>query len=127
MGTQVERSRTAKDLAKRGSGYATPHYPDDGRGVDRVIIERGMPMERARRGEGPTYIVADTYRHRGHSMSDPMKYRKTKDGKWLPEVDQWKKRDPIAIYAERLRQKGLINEQQFEELDDSVSAEVNEA
>jgi pyruvate dehydrogenase E1 component alpha subunit len=127
MGTQVERHSAEKDLAKRGSGFNMPYYHVDGNDVDTVIIEMGKAMERARRGEGPTFISADTYRHRGHSMSDPMKYRKTKDGKWLPEVDQWKARDPIAVYAERLRTKGFVNEKQFEELDESVSAEVNEA
>jgi pyruvate dehydrogenase E1 component alpha subunit len=127
MGTQVERSSAEKDLAKRGCGFAMPAYHVDGNDVDAVIIEIGKAMERARRGEGPSYIVADTYRHRGHSMSDPMKYRKTEEGKWLPEVEEWKKRDPIVLYANRLREKGLINEKQFEELDDSVTEEVTNA
>jgi pyruvate dehydrogenase E1 component alpha subunit len=127
MGTQVERSSAEKDLAQRGSGFAMPHYHVDGNDVDTVIIEFGKAMERARRGEGPSFIVADTYRFRGHSMSDPMKYRKNKQGEWLPEVEEWRKRDPITLYSHRLREKGLINEAQIEEIEASVAEEVNDA
>jgi TPP-dependent pyruvate/acetoin dehydrogenase alpha subunit len=127
MGTQVERSSAEKDLAVRGGGYAMPHYHVDGNDVDTVIIEMGKAMERARRGDGPTYIVADTYRHRGHSMSDPMKYRKNKTGEWLPEVEEWRKRDPISVYSHRLREKGLLNDKQAETIDEAVAEEVNEA
>jgi len=127
MGTQVERSSAEKDLAVRGGGYAMPHYHVDGNDVDTVIIEMGKAMERARRGDGPTYIVADTWRHRGHSMSDPMKYRKNKTGEWLPEVEEWRKRDPISVYSHRLREKGLLNDKQAETIDEAVAEEVNEA
>src|SRR5687768_3190375 len=78
MGTQVERSSAEKDLAMRGCGYAMPHYHVDGNDVDIVIKQFGKAVDRARAGDGPSYIVADTWRIRGHSMSDPMKYR-TKD------------------------------------------------
>jgi pyruvate dehydrogenase E1 component alpha subunit len=121
MGTQVERSSAEKDLAKRGSGYAMPHYHVDGNDVDTVIIEFGKAMERARRGEGPSFIVADTFRFRGHSMSDPLKYR-TKE-----EQERAKLRDPITLYAGRLRDKGLISEQQIDEIEASVAEEVNQA
>ena len=70
MGTQVERSSAEKDLAKRAAGFAMPHYHVDGNDVDTVIAEFGKAVERGRSGEGPSYIVADTYRFRGHSMSD---------------------------------------------------------
>src|SRR3954451_15988384 len=75
MGTQVERHSAEKDLAKRGLGFNMPHYHVDGNDLDTVIIEMGKAMQRARAGEGPCFISADTYRFRGHSMSDPMKYR----------------------------------------------------
>src|SRR6202050_4674382 len=88
MGTQVERSSAEKDLTKRGSGYAMPNYAVDGNDLDTVIAEFGKAVERARRGDGPSYIVANTYRFRGHSMSDPMNYRKTAEGKWRSEVDE---------------------------------------
>jgi pyruvate dehydrogenase E1 component alpha subunit len=121
MGTQVERHSAEKDLAKRGSGFNIPHYHVDGNDLDTVIIEMGKAMERARRGEGPCFISADTYRFRGHSMSDPMKYR-TKE-----EAEKAKLRDPITLYVNRLRDKGLITEQHIAEMEESVSDEVNQA
>lgn len=127
MGTQVERSSAEKDLAIRGSGYAMPHYHVDGNDVDTVISEMSKAADRCRRGEGPTYIVADTYRYRGHSMSDPMKYRKTAEGKWLAEVEEWKKRDPITIYANRLREKGVLSDQQSNELEEAVAENIDRA
>src|SRR4051812_9511549 len=75
MGTQVERSSAEKDLAKRGSSFNMPARNVDGNDIDVVIEEFSEAVERARRGEGPSYLVANTYRFRGHSMSDAMKYR----------------------------------------------------
>src|SRR3954466_11165564 len=69
MGTQVERHSAEKDLAKRGSGFAMPHRNIDGNDLDTVIKDLNEAVGRARRGEGPTYLVANTYRFRGHSMS----------------------------------------------------------
>ena len=107
MGTQVERSSAEKDLAERGCGYAMPHYHVDGNDVDTVIAEFGKAVERARSGKGPSYIVADTYRFRGHSMSDPMKYRKLPDGSWAPEVEEAHKRDPITLLPDPAAGEGL--------------------
>ena len=127
MGTQVERSSAEKDLAERGCGYAMPHWNIDGNDVDVVIREFSKAVERARRGDGPSYIVANTYRFRGHSMSDPMNYRKTPDGKWRPEVEEAKKRDPIILFQQRLLEMALTNEEQLEAMDADVSALVDEA
>jgi pyruvate dehydrogenase E1 component alpha subunit len=121
MGTQVERSSAEKDLAERGSGYAMPHYHVDGNDVDTVIEKFGAAVDRARKGDGPSYIVADTYRFRGHSMSDAMKYR-TKE-----EMEKAKLRDPITLYEVRLREKGLLTQEQIDQLQEEVSREVNEA
>ena len=121
MGTQVERSSAEKDLAQRGASFAMPHYHIDGNDVDTVIAEMTKASDRARRGEGPTFIVADTYRFRGHSTSDPLKYR-TKE-----EAERAKLRDPNVLYEKRLRDKGLLNDQQFSELQESVAEQVNQA
>ncbi len=80
-------------LAERGSGYNMPHWNVDGNDVDTVIREFGKAVDRARAGEGPSYIVANTYRFRGHSMSDAMKYR-SKD-----ELEKARSRDPIRSIA----------------------------
>ena len=89
--------------------------------MDVVISEMGKAVDRARSGAGPSYIVADTYRFRGHSMSDAMKYR-TKD-----ELDKAKQRDPISLYGVRLREKGVLTEQQIEAMNEEVGNVVAEA
>jgi pyruvate dehydrogenase E1 component alpha subunit len=127
MGTQVERSSAEKDLAERGSGYNMPHWNIDANDIDVVIREFGKAMERGRRGEGPSYIVANTYRFRGHSMSDPMKYRKTPDGKWLPEVEEARKRDPILILQNRMIERGILSEEDVDAIEADVAEEVNAA
>lgn len=121
MGTQVARHSAEKDLAKRGQGYGMPAYNVDGNDLDTVIAEFGKAVDRARRGEGPSYIVANTYRFRGHSMSDAMKYR-SKD-----ELEQARLRDPISIYEVRLREKGLINDEQIEAFQDEIKQMVDDA
>ena len=121
MGTQVERHSAVTDLAQRGCGFNMPHYNVDGNDIDTVIQEFGRAVERGRRGEGPTFISANTYRFRGHSMSDAMKYR-TKE-----EFEKAKVRDPISIYKVRLKERGLLTDEQAEQMEQEVSEVVNEA
>ncbi len=121
MGTQVERSSAETDLAERGCGYNMPHYDIDGNDIDTVISELGKAVDRARRGEGPSYIVANTYRFRGHSMSDPMKYRSKE------EAEKARLRDPIALYKSRLLEKGLLTDAQADAMEEEIAAEVAEA
>ncbi len=127
MGTQVERSSAEKDLAMRGSGFAMPHLSFDANVVDNVIATLGKAADRARKGDGPSYIVANTYRFRGHSMSDPMKYRKSTDGKWLPEVDAAKERDPITLYTSQLLKAGLVKQEQIDDMQEKINVEVEDA
>jgi pyruvate dehydrogenase E1 component alpha subunit len=110
MGTQVERHSATKDLAERGSGYNMPHRNIDGNDVDTVIKEMTIAADRARKMEGPTFLVANTYRFRGHSMSDPLKYR-TKE-----EAEKARLRDPIRLYAKHLHERGSINDELYEAL-----------
>jgi pyruvate dehydrogenase E1 component alpha subunit len=121
MGTQVARSSAEKDLAKRGAGYGMPALNIDGNDIDAFMAGLSDAVNRARRGDGPTYLVANTYRFRGHSMSDAMKYR-TKE-----EAEQAKQRDPIAIYEHRLREKGLLTDEQLEAMTDEAKGLVDEA
>ena len=127
MGTQVDRSSAEKDLADRGCGYNMPHWNIDANDIDVVIREFSKAIERGRRGDGPSYIVANTYRFRGHSMSDPMKYRKTAEGKWRPEVEAARKRDPIVILQSRMIENRLISEEQVEAIEAEVAEVVNQA
>ncbi len=121
MGTQVERASAEKDLARRGCGFAMPHRNIDGNDIDVVIREMSEAADRGRRGEGPTYLVANTFRFRGHSMSDPLKYR-TKE-----EQERARERDPITLYGARLREQGLIDEARIEAMEQAVATEVNQA
>src|SRR4051812_46298234 len=109
MGTQVARSSAEKDLAKRGCGYNMPAKNVDGNDLDTWMTELSQAVERGRRGEGPTYLVANTYRFRGHSMSDPLKYR-TRE-----EAEAARARDPIVLYENRLREKRMLTDQQLEQ------------
>lgn len=121
MGTQVERSSAEKDLAKRGAGFAMPYRNFDGNDVDIVISEMTEAADRARRGEGPSFFSANTYRFRGHSMSDPLKYRSKE------EAEKAKLRDPITIYSQRLIDKRILNSEQIEAMEEEVGNVVNEA
>jgi len=121
MGTQVERSSAEKDLAKRGSGFAMPYRNIDGNDVDVVIKEMNEAVGRARRGEGPSYLVANTYRFRGHSMSDAMKYR-TKE-----ELEKARQRDPIVIYEKKLRDRGFVDDSWMESTESEVREIVDDA
>jgi len=121
MGTQVERSSAETDLAKRGSGYAMPHWNVDGNDIDTVIAEFGKAVERGRTGKGPSYISANTFRFRGHSMSDPMKYR-SKD-----QIERARQRDPIVMYEARLLEHALATQEQIDQLHEETAAEINEA
>ncbi|HVT87316.1 MAG TPA: pyruvate dehydrogenase (acetyl-transferring) E1 component subunit alpha [Tepidisphaeraceae bacterium] len=121
MGTQVERHSAQTDLAQRGSGYNMPHRNIDGNDLDAVIAAMTQATERARGGEGPTYLVANTYRYRGHSMSDAMKYR-TKE-----ELAHWRERDPITIYEKRLRAAGRIDDATIESLEHEVREIVEDS
>jgi pyruvate dehydrogenase E1 component alpha subunit len=78
-------------------------------------------VERARKEKLPFFLEAKTYRFRGHSMSDPAKYR-TRD-----EVEQWMQRDPIAILAKRIQTLGIATEEQLKKIDDEAKAGVQDA
>jgi pyruvate dehydrogenase E1 component alpha subunit len=121
MGTHVHRSSAEPDLAKRGSGFNMPHRNIDGNDIDTVIAEITEATDRARRGEGPSYLVANTYRFRGHSMSDAMKYRSRE------ELEQARQRDPIVIYEKRLRDRGLIDDRAIEKMDLEIRSIVDES
>ncbi len=93
----------------------------DGNDVDVVISELKAAADYCRSGNGPFYICANTYRFRGHSMSDPLKYR-TKE-----EAEKARLRDPITIYEHRLREKQVLDDATFEEMESEVATIVNEA
>src|SRR5262249_49184294 len=91
MGTPLSRTLPQMDISAKAVGYGIPGGRFQGEDVRVVMDARREPVERARRGEGPSLLECKTYRYRGHSMSDPGKYRSPE------EVEEHKKRDPVRI------------------------------
>ena len=96
MGTSLERHTAQTDLHKRGEGYGVPGLRCDGMDVVDTYEVMSEAIEQVRAERTPILVEAITYRFRGHSMADPEEYR-TKE-----QVEEWRKRDPIPRYAERL-------------------------
>jgi pyruvate dehydrogenase E1 component alpha subunit len=121
MGTQLERHSAVTDLSQRALGYNIPTKNVDAMDLDTVIAELKVAVDRGRNGGGPSYFSMNAYRYRGHSMSDPLKYR-TKE-----EADKWKARDPIALYEKKLRDKKLLDDAWLENAAEEIAATVNES
>ncbi len=109
------------DLAERAKAYAMPGVIVDGQDVDAVREVVEAAVARARAGEGPTLVEAKTYRYRGHSRTDPAKYRKA------GELEQWKLRDPIDLLGTQLADAGVLDEEAQRALRDDVQAQVDAA
>ena len=121
MGTSIERSSSETQLHKRGLSFNIPGEEVDGMDVYAVQEAGRRAADRARAGEGPYILEMKTYRYRGHSMSDPAKYR-TKE-----EVDEVKKtRDPIEHLKALMADAG-VDEGAIKQIDDEVKAIVLEA
>ncbi|MCX7585132.1 pyruvate dehydrogenase (acetyl-transferring) E1 component subunit alpha [Phenylobacterium sp. 58.2.17] len=122
MGTSIERSSSETHLYKRGSSFRIPGEEVDGMDVLAVKAAAQKAADYARSGEGPYILEMKTYRYRGHSMSDPAKYR-TRD-----EVDEVRKtRDPIDHVQELLEKKGWADEAALKAIDAEVKAIVADA
>ncbi|HRD28568.1 MAG TPA: pyruvate dehydrogenase (acetyl-transferring) E1 component subunit alpha [Caulobacter sp.] len=118
MGTSIERSSSETRLHKRGVSFNIPGEEVDGMDVEAVIAAGAKAAEHARSGKGPYILEMKTYRYRGHSMSDPAKYR-TKE-----EVDEVKKtRDPIEHTRERLVAL-KVTDDEFKAIDSEVKTIV---
>ncbi len=122
MGTSVERSSAMPDLHRRGESFAIPGRKVDGMDVLTVREAALEALEHCRSGKGPIILEMMTYRYRGHSMSDPAKYRTTE------EVQKVRaEQDPIDRARARLLAEGLIDEAGLKEIDREVKAIVAEA
>ncbi len=120
MGTSVERTSNVSDLYKLGHGYEMPCEPVDGMRVEDVYEAVKKASDHARKGQGPTLLEVKTYRYKGHSMSDPAKYR-TKE-----EVEQYKKQDPIQQVLEVIIKNKYASDEELEAIQLRVKDEVNE-
>ncbi|WP_297697255.1 pyruvate dehydrogenase (acetyl-transferring) E1 component subunit alpha [Phenylobacterium sp.] len=122
MGTSIERSSSETHLYRRGASFRIPGEEVDGMDVLAVKTAAGKAAEHARSGGGPYILEMKTYRYRGHSMSDPAKYR-TRE-----EVDEVRKtRDPIDHIEELLEKQGWADEPTLKNIDGEVKKVVADA
>lgn len=121
MGTSVQRTSNVTELYKLGESYDMPSEPVDAMNVEAVHEAVSRAAVRARAGEGPTLLEFRTYRYKGHSMSDPQKYR-TKE-----EVEEYKHRDPIEQVRGTILSKKIAGEKDLEEIEHKVNAQVEES
>jgi pyruvate dehydrogenase E1 component alpha subunit len=122
MGTSIERSSSNTDLSERGASFGIPGEQVDGMDVRAVMAAAERAIQWAREGKGPYILEMLTYRYRGHSMSDPAKYR-SKD-----EVQKMRNdHDPIEQVRQRLIDAGMASEADLKAIDKEIRAIVSEA
>ncbi len=121
MGTSVERTSNVHDIYKLADAYEMPADSIDGMSPEAVHESMARAVKRAREGDGPTLIEIKTYRYKGHSISDPQKYR-TKE-----EVEEYKGRDPIEMVKRTLLENKFATAEEIQAIDKRVEAEVDEA
>ena len=120
MGTSVSRTANHEDIYKLGLGYEMPCMPVNAMDPEKVAEVAYEAVERARRGDGPTFIEARTYRFRGHSMSDAEPYR-TKE-----EVALKKEEDPIVLVKNRILENKWATEEELEAIEEKSKMFVEE-
>ncbi len=121
MGTSVERTTNVKEIYKIGSAYEMPSSQVDGMSVEAVHEAMDVAVERARKGDGPTFLEIITYRFKGHSMSDPAKYRSKE------EVETYKAKDPIEQVLRTINDKKLATSKELEAIEQRVKDIVEES
>ncbi len=121
MGTSLDRASSVRDLYQRGSAYGIPRRDVNGMELLSVRGALAEAVERARKEKKPSLIEVETYRYRGHSMSDPGKYR-TKE-----EVEEMMRHDPILLFGQLLKKELGIEPGALEAIDREVQEQVAEA
>jgi pyruvate dehydrogenase E1 component alpha subunit len=118
MGTSVARTSNVRDLYKIGEAFDMPSYPVDGMSPEPVHNAVYEAVEKARNGEGPTFLEMRTYRYKGHSMSDPQKYR-TKE-----ELEEYKLRDPIETTLEKILEKKYATQKEIDTINTNIENDI---
>ena len=121
MGTSVERTTNVPEIYKIGSAYEMPSYQVDGMKCETVHESIAKAAQRARKGDGPTLLEIKTYRYRGHSMSDPAKYRSKE------EVEEYKLKDPIEVTRKHIEDNKWMTKSEFDEIDQKIEGIVDES
>jgi acetoin:2,6-dichlorophenolindophenol oxidoreductase subunit alpha len=118
--TPMQKVTAGADIAKRAEPFGIPARVVDGNDLFAVVDAAREAIERARGGGGPTLLECQTYRHYGHSKSDPAKYRPP------GELERWKQRDPLTIARQRLLDAGL-DEETLDEVEQQVRGDLDDA
>jgi pyruvate dehydrogenase E1 component alpha subunit len=121
MGTALHRHSAVTDLSLKSEGFGVPGTRCDGMDVLDVHSVVTDALRCAREERKPQLVEAVTYRYRGHSMADPEEYR-TKE-----EVEEWRQRDPIRAFADRLVDEGVMSREDVERFDAEAISAVDEA
>ncbi len=118
--TPMRETTPLDDLADRAKAYGIPGVIVDGQDIEAVHSATSEAIARARSGEGPSLLEMKTYRYRGHSRTDPARYRP--DG----ELDAWKDRDPLTILGDRLAGEGHLSEPDQAALRETTQQTIDE-
>jgi acetoin:2,6-dichlorophenolindophenol oxidoreductase subunit alpha len=110
------------EISLRGAGYGMPGVCVDGNDVLAVYEATIEAVDRARKGKGPTLLECMTYRIEGHYTGDPSTSYRTRE-----EVEEWKRKDPVAMFRTKLLAMGSIDEKELVEMEQKVAAEIEEA
>jgi pyruvate dehydrogenase E1 component alpha subunit len=121
MGTALGRSESETDLCLKAAAFEVPAWPVDGMDVIAVEDATKRAALAVRSGGGPHFLEYRTYRFRAHSMYDPELYRDKQ------EVEEWKKRDPIAAFVLRLKEQGQWKEEDGRQIEEAIAQEIAQA
>jgi pyruvate dehydrogenase E1 component alpha subunit len=121
MGTSVKRTTNVMDISKIGLAYEMPSKEVDGMNCEFVHEAISEAVDRARKGDGPTFLEIKTYRYRGHSMSDPAKYR-TKE-----EVEEYKQQDPIEQVRKSILDNNYATQADLDAIEEKIAAVINDS
>ncbi len=114
MGTSVGRTTNLSDIYKIGLGFDMPSEPVDGMSCEAVHEAMDKAVDRARKGDGPTFLDIRTYRFKGHSMSDPAKYRSKE------EVEEYKAKDPLEQVRATIVAKKYADQKWFDSIEEKI-------
>ncbi|MBC8034771.1 MAG: pyruvate dehydrogenase (acetyl-transferring) E1 component subunit alpha, partial [Chitinophagaceae bacterium] len=121
MGTSVERTSNVTDIYKLADAYEMPGDAVDGMSAEAVHEAVSRAVKRAREGGGPTLLEIKTYRYKGHSISDPQKYR-TKE-----EVEEYRMKDPIEMVLKTILENKFATQEEIDAINKRVEDSVNES
>jgi pyruvate dehydrogenase E1 component alpha subunit len=122
MGSPVTATFAGRDISRLAEAYDMPCCGKvDGMDVFDVIQATQTAVERARKGQGPTFIEAMTYRFRGHSMADPMEYRKK------TEEQEWRRKGPILRMRRQMEELDILTSEELREMEREIDEIIEDA